>query len=105
MARSDPDLFREGPGVAILVAAEQPSNSKPNQCWAATDRRIIQPALISTVHPLGRTIALWAHRRPATGMAPNDDATTPTFDALHSDTAEMRQQYISHRPFKITFPK
>jgi hypothetical protein len=45
--------------------------------WAATDRRIIQPPLVSTVHPLGRTIAPWTHRRPGTDMAPKDDATTP----------------------------
>lgn len=61
----------------FLVVAEQPSNSKRNQRLAATDRRITQPPLVSTVHPLGRTIAPWTHRRPGTDMAPKDDATTP----------------------------
>jgi len=36
-------------------------------------------------------------------MTANDDATTPTFDPLHGDTAEMRQQRTSYRLFKITF--
>jgi hypothetical protein len=80
----------------FLVVAEQPSNSKRNQRLAATDRRIIQPPLVSTVHPLGRTIAPWTHRRPGTDMASKDDATTPRSIPLHGDTANPGSEFVCH---------
>jgi hypothetical protein len=42
---------------------------------------------------------------PIPAWSPNDDATTPALDPLHGDTAELRQQRISYRLLKITFPK
>jgi hypothetical protein len=93
-------LQREaGPGTCSakvrapqLLCHREPSDSKPNQYQPAADRRIMQAALISTVHALGSRNARRARRVLGGGMATIDDAMPSAFDLLHADTTEVRQQ-------------
>jgi hypothetical protein len=100
--RHSGDLLGEGPPTALIVVAEEPAHSQSNQRWSARDRRVIDLAYVSTVHPVRGAATRRTSHIGGDGVGVDDDSRCPAFNLVNPDADQMREQPAGER-FKITF--